>query len=197
MTALTTAAVAAAGQRQNLKTPFVYIATHTCTQTHTDTNAHTQRHITHSHSGTHFRSVCRVEHKHSILEWNFARLSMPYKVCIFIFIFVYKCVIYLCLYIIIGLKPSRKSNQIVAYRIEKNAWLTRSAFGRAVRTASDERSTQSEIYETSDNIAKRLDDRPDRLVFPIYRKYLIPNKPNQTKTNRASSKQQAKRWARH
>lgn len=30
---------------------------------------------------------------------------------------------------------------------------------RAVRTASDERSAQSEIYETSDNIAKRL-DRP-------------------------------------
>lgn len=54
-------------------------------------------------------------------------------------------------------------------------------FGRAVRTASDERSAQSEIYETSDNIAKRLDDRPDRLVFPIYRKYLIPNKPGQTK----------------
>lgn len=33
--------------------------------------------------------------------------------------------------------------------------------------------------------------RPDRLVFPIYRKYLIPNKPSQTKpkTNRASKRQ--------
>lgn len=66
-----------------------------------------------------------------------------------------------------------------------------------MRTASDERSAQSEIYETSDNIAKRLDDRPDRLVFPIYRKYLIPNKPGQTKpkpTEQAASQQ---RWAKH
>lgn len=68
-----------------------------------------------------------------------------------------------------------------------------------MRTDSDERSTQSEIYETSDNPTQsraettarptRPTVRPDRLVFPIYRKYLIPNKPSQTKPNQKPTEQ--------
>lgn len=75
----------------------------------------------------------------------------------------------------------------------------RSARESCVRTDSDERSTQSEIYETSDNPTQsraettarptRPTVRPDRLVFPIYRKYLIPNKPSQTKPNQKPTEQ--------
>lgn len=60
---------------------------------------------------------------------------------------------------------------------------------RAARTAAHERSAQSEREPSWSVRNERHHHRhshsydstndPDRLVFPIYRKYLIPNKPGQ------------------